>query len=145
MVANHTAIKDLFNTFLKDFKSLYKKKAFLHWYYDEGMDEDNFEEASKQIQDLIIEYQEKGDTIVDLDNLDGYVNNLDDLDEEDEDDILAKYTSNNNDDSDNNNDNNDNDNDDEYEDAGFQPPEDDDDDNDNDNDDDDGDKDPWDD
>ena len=38
-VANHTAIKDAFSVFMKKFKALYKKQAFIHWYYDEGMDE----------------------------------------------------------------------------------------------------------
>ena len=66
---------------------LYKKKAFLHWYFDEGMDEDNFEEASMKIEDLISEYQERTEVQFDLDAMDGGY----DPPEEDEDDILAKY------------------------------------------------------
>jgi len=91
-VANHTAIKDAFAVFLKKFKSLYRKKAFLHWYYDEGMDEDNFEESSKHIADLITEYQDKTDVVVDLDNPDGVeLEQMSDEEEEDEDAVLARY------------------------------------------------------
>merc|ERR1712154_443155 len=115
-VANHTAIKQCFQAFLNKFKKLYKKKAFLHWYYDEGMDEDNFEEASVKIDDLITEYQERGEVVVDLENPDGLDLDIQDDEEYDEDDILAKYTQKN--DIDDNNDF-------EYDggDGGFQPPE----------------------
>merc|ERR1712062_573486 len=96
-VSNHTAIKDCFASFLKKFKKLYKKKAFLHWYFDEGMDEENFEEASMKISDLVTEYEERGNVEVDLDNLDGDFEPPEDEEEEDEDAILAKYTNNSND------------------------------------------------
>ena len=66
---------------------LYKKKAFLHWYYDEGMDEDNFEEAAMKIADLIHEYQDRTDVQLDFDDMDGGY----EPPEEDEDDIMAKY------------------------------------------------------
>eukprot|EP00486_Rosalina_sp_Unknown_P011608 CAMPEP_0201592434 /NCGR_PEP_ID=MMETSP0190_2-20130828/190332_1 /ASSEMBLY_ACC=CAM_ASM_000263 /TAXON_ID=37353 /ORGANISM="Rosalina sp." /LENGTH=505 /DNA_ID=CAMNT_0048051203 /DNA_START=222 /DNA_END=1739 /DNA_ORIENTATION=+ len=98
-VANHTAIKDAFRIFMKKFKQLYKKQAFVHWYYDEGMDEENFDEAAGKISDLILEYQEKTDVVVDIDNLDGGYEPPD-LSEEDEDDILGKYLNNNTDDDD---------------------------------------------
>eukprot|EP00484_Ammonia_sp_Unknown_P031073 CAMPEP_0197029492 /NCGR_PEP_ID=MMETSP1384-20130603/8929_1 /TAXON_ID=29189 /ORGANISM="Ammonia sp." /LENGTH=543 /DNA_ID=CAMNT_0042458669 /DNA_START=33 /DNA_END=1664 /DNA_ORIENTATION=- len=91
-VANHTAIKNSFQIFMNKFKALYSKKAFLHWYYEEGMDEDNFVEAQKNINDLICEYQEKTDVVVGMDNLDGGYEPPDDDEDYNEDDILAKYT-----------------------------------------------------
>merc|ERR1712129_297868 len=39
------------------------RKAFLHWYTAEGMDEMEFIDADQQIRDLICEYQEKQDAI----------------------------------------------------------------------------------
>ena len=101
-VSNHTAIKNCFDSFLKKFKKLYQKKAFLHWYFEEGMDEENFEEASMKISDLITEYQERGNVEIDLDNLDGdYQPPEDDEEDYDEDAILAKYINNDNNDDDN--------------------------------------------
>lgn len=64
---------------------LYKKKAFLHWYFDEGMDEDNFDEASMKIEDLIHEYQDRTDVQFEVDG-GGF-----EPPDEDEDDIMAKY------------------------------------------------------
>ncbi len=38
--------------------AMFKRKAFLHWYTGEGMDELEFTEAESNIQDLIREYQQ---------------------------------------------------------------------------------------
>jgi len=40
---------------------MYRRKAFLHWYKGEGMDEMEFQEADKNVRDLITEYQDKQD------------------------------------------------------------------------------------
>jgi len=40
---------------------MYRRKAFLHWYKGEGMDEMEFQEADKNVRDLITEYQDKED------------------------------------------------------------------------------------
>jgi len=45
---------------------MYRKKAFVHWYLDEGMEEVEFTEAESNIHDLISEYQQY--EIVDIDN-----------------------------------------------------------------------------
>jgi len=37
---------------------MFKRKAFLHWYTQEGMDEMEFTEAESNMQDLIAEYQQ---------------------------------------------------------------------------------------
>jgi len=74
-VANTTAIKGVFQRISAQFAKMYKRKAFLHWYKGEGMDEMEFQEADKNVRDLITEYQDKQDAVVNL--------------EEDEDDVSA--------------------------------------------------------
>eukprot|EP01083_Nonionella_stella_P015308 42820_1 len=44
-VANTTAIKGVFQRISVQFQKLYRRKAFLHWYKNEGMDEMEFQEA----------------------------------------------------------------------------------------------------
>merc|ERR1712117_428880 len=70
-------IKAVFQRISAQFAKMYKRKAFLHWYKGEGMDEMEFQEADKNVRDLITEYQDKQDAVVDLDD--------DDDDDEDED------------------------------------------------------------
>merc|ERR1712173_383904 len=60
-VANTTAIKGVFQRISAQFAKMYKRKAFLHWYKGEGMDEMEFQEADKNVRDLITEYQDKQD------------------------------------------------------------------------------------
>jgi len=62
-VANSTALKGIFQRLATQFGKLYKRKAFLHWYKGEGMDEMEFQEADKNVRDLITEYQDKQDAI----------------------------------------------------------------------------------
>ena len=66
-VANTTAIKSVFQRISAQFARMYKRKAFLHWYKGEGMDEMEFQEADKNVRDLITEYQDKQDAVVELD------------------------------------------------------------------------------
>merc|ERR1712241_163804 len=79
-VANTTAIKGVFQRISAQFAKMYKRKAFLHWYKGEGMDEMEFQEADKNVRDLITEYQDKQDAVVDLEDGDD-----DEDDDEDED------------------------------------------------------------
>merc|ERR1712117_1000395 len=58
-VANTTALKGIFQRLATQFGAMYKRKAFLHWYKGEGMDEMEFQEADKNVRDLITEYQDK--------------------------------------------------------------------------------------
>merc|ERR1711982_217 len=60
-VANTTALKGIFQRLATQFGAMYKRKAFLHWYKGEGMDEMEFQEADKNVRDLITEYQDKED------------------------------------------------------------------------------------
>ena len=38
-VDNSTAIEELFQRICEQFKAMYSRKTFLHWYLNEGMDE----------------------------------------------------------------------------------------------------------
>lgn len=55
-VANNTAVRQLFTRSLEQFGAMFKRGAFLHWYYGEGMDETEFQEAEANIVDLVNEY-----------------------------------------------------------------------------------------
>ena len=57
-IANSTAIQEPFERVLDQFTSMYRRKAFLHWYTSEGMDELEFSEAASNLQDLVSEYQQ---------------------------------------------------------------------------------------
>merc|ERR1711978_588851 len=62
-IANTTALKGIFQRLATQFGAMYKRKAFLHWYKGEGMDEMEFQEADKNVRDLITEYQDKQDAV----------------------------------------------------------------------------------
>jgi tubulin beta len=66
-VGNTTAIKSIFQRISAQFARMYKRRAFLHWYKGEGMDEMEFQEADKNVRDLVTEYQDKQDAVVELD------------------------------------------------------------------------------
>jgi len=57
-VGNSTAIQDVFKRISNQFSVMFKKKAFVHWYVTEGMDEAEFTEAESNMNDLIQEYQQ---------------------------------------------------------------------------------------
>ncbi|KAL0476265.1 tubulin beta [Acrasis kona] len=60
MIANHTCVEQPFERILRKFKLMFGRKAFLHWYSAEGMDELEFIEADDNVYDLISEYQQYG-------------------------------------------------------------------------------------
>ncbi|OLY84800.1 Tubulin beta-4 chain [Smittium mucronatum] len=71
-VGNSTAIQELFQRVNEQFTVMFRRKAFLHWYTDEGMDEMEFTEAESNMNDLVSEYQQYQDAAVDEDfNADG--------------------------------------------------------------------------
>ena len=43
------------------FTAMFRRKAFLHWYTAEGIDEFEFEEAESNMNDLVAEYQQYQD------------------------------------------------------------------------------------
>merc|ERR1711981_1016046 len=69
-VANTTALKGIFQRLATQFGAMYKRKAFLHWYKGEGMDEMEFQEADKNVRDLITEYQDKQDAVAEDEDAD---------------------------------------------------------------------------
>mmetsp|Transcript_15234 Transcript_15234/g.23122 ORF Transcript_15234/g.23122 Transcript_15234/m.23122 type:complete len:561 (+) Transcript_15234:107-1789(+) len=80
MVGNVTSVKDCFERIWLSFNKLFKRKAFLHWYRGEGMHELEFIDNETQIKELIEEYLEKQNAVVDLNALYG----SEDEDEEEE-------------------------------------------------------------
>jgi len=60
-LGNSTAIQELFKRVSDQFTAMFKRKAFLHWYTQEGMDEMEFTEAESNMQDLVAEYQQYQD------------------------------------------------------------------------------------
>jgi tubulin beta len=80
-LGNSTAIQELFRRVSEQFTAMFKRKAFLHWYTQEGMDEmevrcphsytshplpatnilSQFTEAESNMQDLVAEYQQYQD------------------------------------------------------------------------------------
>ena len=86
-VANTTAIKGVFQRISAQFAKMYKRKAFLHWYKGEGMDEMEFQEADKNLRDLVTEYQDKQDAVVDEDGDDEDEDGDGDEDAGDDDDV----------------------------------------------------------
>ena len=57
-IANSTAIQEIFRRVNEQFSAMFRRKAFLHWYTGEGMDEMEFTEAESNMQDLINEYEQ---------------------------------------------------------------------------------------
>merc|ERR1719479_795403 len=63
-----TAIQDLFKRISEQFTAMSRRKAFLHWYTGEGMDEMEFTEAESNMNDLISEYQQYQEATIDDDD-----------------------------------------------------------------------------
>jgi len=57
-VGNSTSIQEVFQRISDQFTAMYRRKAFLHSYQNEGMDELEFTEAESNINDIISEYQQ---------------------------------------------------------------------------------------
>mmetsp|Transcript_30402 Transcript_30402/g.85078 ORF Transcript_30402/g.85078 Transcript_30402/m.85078 type:complete len:464 (-) Transcript_30402:38-1429(-) len=57
-VGNSTSIQELFKRVSEQFSAMFRRKAFLHWYTSEGMDEVELTEAEANMNDLVSEYQQ---------------------------------------------------------------------------------------
>ncbi|KAA0704880.1 Tubulin beta-5 chain [Triplophysa tibetana] len=57
-IGNSTAIQELFKRISEQFSAMFRRKAFLHWFTGEGMDEMEFTEAESNMNDLVSEYQQ---------------------------------------------------------------------------------------
>ncbi|KAI8906752.1 tubulin beta-4 chain [Gorgonomyces haynaldii] len=60
-IGNSTAIQEIFRRVADQFTSMLRRRAFLHWYTAEGMDQLEFSEAESNVMDLISEYQQYQD------------------------------------------------------------------------------------
>jgi tubulin beta len=70
-VGNSTAIQEAWKRVAEQFTLMFKRKAFLHWYTGEGMDEMEFTEAESNLNDLVSEYQQYQDATADEDDISG--------------------------------------------------------------------------
>ena len=57
--------QELFKRISEQFTAMFRRKAFLHWYTGEGMDEMEFTEAESNMNDLVSEYQQYQDATAD--------------------------------------------------------------------------------
>lgn len=56
-IGNTTGIYQLFDKISRSFRGMFNRKAFLHWYTGEGMEEQEFLDAESALQDLMEEYK----------------------------------------------------------------------------------------
>merc|ERR1712099_232759 len=80
-VGNSTAIQEAWKRVADQFTLMFRRKAFLHWYTGEGMDEMEFTEAESNLNDLVSEYQQYQDATAEDDEFE---------DEEDEQDAMME-------------------------------------------------------
>ncbi|MCQ2818484.1 MAG: tubulin beta chain [archaeon] len=55
-IGNSTCIQKMFKRIQEQFSLMFKRKAFLHWYTNEGVQETEFTEAESNLMDIVTEY-----------------------------------------------------------------------------------------
>merc|ERR1711971_963552 len=70
-IGNSTAIQEAWKRVADQFTVMFRRKAFLHWYTGEGMDEMEFTEAESNLNDLVSEYQQYQDATADEEEISG--------------------------------------------------------------------------
>lgn len=58
MLSNSTAIRTAWKRIDHKFDLMFNKRAFVHWYVGEGMEESEFSEAREDLAALEIDYEE---------------------------------------------------------------------------------------
>ncbi|KAF6775316.1 hypothetical protein AHF37_05805 [Paragonimus kellicotti] len=61
-IGNSTAMQDIFRRIADQYVAMFRRKAFVHWYAAEGMEESEFVDAENNVGDLINEYQQFQDS-----------------------------------------------------------------------------------
>jgi tubulin beta len=67
-IGNSTAVQEMFKRVSEQFTAMFRRKAFLHWYTGEGMDEMEFTEAESNMNDLVSEYQQYQEASLDVED-----------------------------------------------------------------------------
>lgn len=67
-IGNTTTIHNMFRRVGDQFSSMFRRRAFVHWYLSEGMDANEFSEAESNMRDLISEYIQYQQASTDTEN-----------------------------------------------------------------------------
>ena len=64
MISNHTAMCQVFQKVNQNFDAMFSKRAFVHHYVGEGMEENEFTDARQNLYELEVDYAKLVDNVV---------------------------------------------------------------------------------